>query len=362
MKIALTHDYLNQYGGAERVLESFCELFPDAPIYTLFYDKEKTYGKFEGREIKTSFLDSGIVNRNHKFFIPVMPMAASLMKTGDYDVVLSSSAGYAKGIKSRTAKHVVYCHTPLRYAWEYGRYFDNFIFNTLGAPAFECLKLWDYFAGRKPEVMLANSNFIANKIKNYYKRESQVLYPPVDLKTFYYDPLVRKQDYFLAVGRLIHYKKFDLIIKAFNELNLPLLIVGEGPEREALESKVKSQKSKVRFLPFVDAKDLRYLYASARALVFPQVEDFGLVAAEAQACGTPVIALNEGGGREIVENGKTGVLFDAQTAAGVKNAVREFLPLSFDPKIISASAERFSKEKFKEKILEIISETYKSRQ
>jgi len=353
MKIALTHDYLNQYGGAERVLEAFCELFPDAPIYTLFYDKEKTFGKFEGREIKTSFLDSKAVNRNHRYFIPAMPLAASLMNVdGDFDVILSSSAGYAKGIRKERCQHVVYCHTPLRYAWEYPRYFGNFALRTLAMPVFESLKLWDYRAGQNPDIILANSNYIAGKIKKYYGRGSEVIYPPVDNKVFYHDTNIKKQDYFLAVGRMIHYKKFDLIIDVFNKNNLPLLIVGEGPELAGFKKKAKSRK--IRFLPFVDVNDLRYLYNSAKALIFPQVEDFGLVAAEAQACGTPVIALNEGGAREIIEDGITGILFNEQSPASLENAVKRFFNSSFDGKLISESAGRFSKEEFKKKILAVV--------
>lgn len=356
MKIALVHDYLNQYGGAERVLEVFCEMFPEAPVYTLFYDKEKTLGRFDGRIKATSFLNKKAVIENHRRFIPLMPLAASCMNLGkEYDVILSSTAGYGKGIQNREGvKHIAYCHTPLRYAWERSKYFNwSPIRQFLAAPAFWYLRKWDWRAGQKPDVLLANSKYIAAKIKNYYQREAEVVYPPVDLKMFYWDSKIKNDNYFLAAGRLLHYKRFDLIIQAFNKLNLPLIIVGEGPELKNLKSIAKS--SKIYFLPFADEDKLRILYNEAEALIFPQEEDFGLIAAEAQACGTPVIAFHEGGAREIVKEGATGILFREQTVRDLTLAIKKFLLSSFDKKTISESAARFSKTKFKSKILKIIS-------
>jgi len=392
MRIAIIHDYLNQYGGAERVLEAFCELFPDAPIYTLFYDEEKTLGRFKGKKIITSFLDlsfsrrresrigdwipgqarndgegiaasrtprndGNIVSNHHRLFIPLMPIAASLMKVSDdYDVVLSSSAGFGKGMRvGKNTIHISYCHTPLRYAWEHYKYFNwPTYLKILSAPAFWYLRKWDKWAGRKPQKLIANSRYIAGKIKNYYKKEASVIYPPVDTKKFCIKPKVKKGEYFLAVGRLIHYKKFDLIIQAFNKLNLPLLIIGNGPELENLKQLARS--SKIEFLTSITDEQLVILYNGAQAFIFPQVEDFGLVAAEAQACGTPVIALNQGGGKEIVIDGKTGILFNNQNVDDLIMAVKRFQIRKFDPKIIRASALRFSKNKFKKEILKTVYE------
>ncbi|PIR68412.1 glycosyltransferase family 4 protein [Candidatus Nomurabacteria bacterium CG10_big_fil_rev_8_21_14_0_10_35_16] len=354
MKVALMHDYLNQYGGAERVLETLCEIFPDAPIYTLFYDKEKTLGKFEGRIKKVSFLNNPIVSNNHRLFIPFMPIAASFLNVeGDYDIILSSSAGYGKGFRYGNKPHIAYCHTPLRYAWESKNYFiwGPFL-KSISEPIFKYLRTWDYRAAQKPNIFLANSNYIANKIKNYYKREAEVLYPPVDFKTFYIDNKVEKRNHFLAVGRMIHYKKFDLIIRAFNKMKLPLIVVGEGPELNRL--KKIANPANIKFFPFVKTSCLRDLYNEAEAVIFPQVEDFGLVAAEAQACGTPVIALNDGGAREIIEDGKTGVLFKHQTENDLIIAVKKFLLYSFDRKYISESARKFSKTRFKNKIIKVV--------
>jgi len=365
MRIAIAHDYLNQYGGAERVVESFCEIFPDAPIYTLFYDEEKTLGRFKYKQIYTSFLNFDsipflhkMVINHHRLFIPLMPFAAWLMKIDDCNVVLSSSAGFGKGIGIKKGiAHVAYCHTPLRYAWEFYRYFNwPAYLKILSFPAFWFLRYWDKSAGQKPNKLIVNSRFIAEKIKNYYKRSSDVLYPPVDTEKFCIKKKVSKGDYFLAVGRLIHYKKFDLIIQAFNKLNLPLLIVGNGPELMNLKKMAKSPK--IQFITTTTDEELILIYNGAQAFIFPQIEDFGLVAAEAQACGTPVIALNQGGAKEIVTDGKTGILFANQNTDDLITAVKRFQIMQFDSKEIRESAMRFSKNKFKKEILKAVQSVY----
>jgi len=358
-KVALMHDYLNQCGGAERVLEVLAEIFPEAPIYTLFYDEKKTRGYFANRVKKTSFLDFSIVRNNHRAFIPLLPLASNNLKLGPhYDLVVSSSAGYAKGFNFKNAFHICYCHTPLRYAWEknYLRGLDLFrlpALKTLAKPVRAALRHWDKKASRQVDIFIANSYFTAKKINNFYNREAEVIYPPIDLGKFYPEPKSKTGDYFLMVGRLLHYKRFDLGIKAFNRLGFPLKIVGEGPELSKLKSLVKSPL--IEFLPFVESLDeLRKIYSQARALIFPQVEDFGLVAAEAQACGLPIIGYNAGGLKEIVKEGKTGLFFNEQTPESLIKAVYFFEKIDFSrPKIVQ-NAQRFSKENFKSKFQEII--------
>ena len=355
MKIALVHDYLNQYGGAERVLESFAGIFPDAPIFTLLHDKNRTMNRFDGRVKGTSFLDSEFVSKNHRPFIPLMPFAANRMNLGsEFDVVLSSSAGYGKGIRhSDKSAHIAYCHTPLRYAWESQRYFNlGPAMELATAPAFWYLRNWDFKAGQRPKHIFANSNYIADKIRQYYRRDAEVLYPPVDLKVFYRDKRIKKQGYFLAVGRILHYKKFDLIIQAFNRLNLPLIVIVDGPELENIKKMVRS--SRIHFLPFMQEEELRTFYNGAEAVIFPQEEDFVLVAAESQACGTPVIAYSQGGAREIIQDGVTGVLFRNQTVDDLVLAVKKFLLSSFDENFIRESAKRFSRTKFENRIKKIV--------
>jgi glycosyltransferase involved in cell wall biosynthesis len=243
MKVALVHDYLNQIGGGERVLDVLMQMFPDAPVYTLMYDEEKTQGRYAGRVKGTSFLDFQFARDHHRVFIPLMPLATRSINLGSaYDLIISTSAGFSKGIRydRKTTKHICYVHTPLRYAWEkktyFGHRFSTKLFTAIFAPAFWYVKRFDYKSAQKPDVLIANSQYIADKIKKYYKRDAVAIYPPVDTNRFH--PVVSEpgreisSHYYLAIGRLLHYKRFDLIIDAFNKLGLPLQIVGAGPKEK----------------------------------------------------------------------------------------------------------------------------------
>lgn len=356
MRIALVHDYLNQYGGGERVLETLADLFPEAPIYTLLHDPQKTLNKFTERIKQTSFLDFSFVHRNHRMFIPLMPVAAQSINLGaDYDVIISSSASFGKGVSYKKAFHVCYCHTPLRYAWE-----ENYLaalfpkpLRLLAAPLLYYLRKWDKRVAQKPDVIIANSEFIRGKIQKYFERDAQVVYPPVDLSQFYPDPEVKERGYFLALGRFLHYKRFDIVIETFNQLPLPLKIIGDGPELARLQKLIRSPR--IELIPFLKSNDeLRKMYSGAKALIFPQVEDFGLVAAEALACGTPVIAYNAGGAKEIVQPGINGCLFDEQTPEALEFVIERFPSLRFDPEEVAETAKKFRKENFDAKILEIV--------
>ncbi len=364
MKIALVHDYLNQYGGGERVLECLMEMFPEAPVYTLLHDVEKTGGRFESRVVKTSFLDFKFARRNHRWFIPLMPLAARSLNLGDkYDLIISDTAGFAKGIRYNrmTTKHISYIHTPLRYAWEQDTYLDKLLTKfqlRMTRPILNYLKHWDCKYGKRPDILLANSKFIGKKVKEYYGRPARVVFPPVDMDVFHYDEVgynpKSKHPYYLAIGRVLHYKRFDLVVEAFKQMGLPLKDVCGGPELEKVRQ-LAVGAGNIEFINFInDENELRKLYAGAKALIFPQGEDFGLVAAEAQACGTPVIAYNDGGAMEIIENGKTGILFPQQSVESLVGAVELFQKKRFVRKAIAASAQRFSKEQFRKEIVSLI--------
>lgn len=350
MRVAILHDYLNQYGGAERVLEVFLELFPEADLYALLYDEQRTGGRFRGRVTKTSFLDFGFVRRNHRLFLPFMPLASEKLKSREeYDLIISSSAGYAKGFGVRGKYHICYCHSPLRYAWEWN-YMKEMPFapwplkEAVIRPILNYLREWDRRAASRVNVFLANSNYIKDKIRIYYGRSAEVVYPPADSSVFRYKESEKSGGFLLMVGRLLYYKRFDLGIRAAALLRKKLVVVGRGPEYKKLKSSADS-----RFVKFAEAptdEALAKLYNQAEFLMFPQTEDFGLVAAEAQMCGLPIIAYDEGGARDIVKPCKTGVLFKTQNPEALVKAVKDAEKISWNRQKISESGGRFGKSAF----------------
>lgn len=359
MRVAILHDYLNQYGGAERVLEVFLELFPAADLYTLMYDGERIGYRFQGNLKKTSVLDFNFARRKHRMFIPLMPLAAKTVRSeGVYDLVISSTAGYAKGFPVEGKYHISYCHSPLRYAWELDYLKDlpfspaSFVKGSFRRPAAEVFQRWDKRAANQVNVFVANSSYIREKVRAYYGRDAHVIHPPVETGTFRRLPTDETGDYYLMAGRLLYYKRFDIGIRAFNELKLPLKIMGTGPEEKKLRAIANPRY--VEFVPPVSDAELRKLYAGAKAFIFPQIEDFGIVAAEAQACGTPVIAYSRGGSCEIVRAGETGIFFKEQTKDALVGAVRECESKRFDRKKIARDGERFSKEAFKEAFMSLV--------
>jgi len=349
MKIALVHDYLVQYGGAERVLEAFTELFPYAPIYTLIYDKEAMHGVFEDKRIYTSFLQNLPFSRKrHRFFPPLMPLAIEQFDFSKYDIVLSDSSSYAKGIITRPETlHICYMHTPMRYAWDdCQKYTQDF-----GFPQFikrlvpffmSPIRLWDKVSADRIDHFLTNSQFVAKRIKKYYGKDARVIHPPVNIDRFFISE--QREDYFLIVGRLIAYKRHDIAIEAFNRLKLPLKIIGRGPEMERLK---KLAGPTIEFLGRVPEEDLPKYYANCRGFIFPQEEDFGIVAIEAMASGRPLIAYRGGDIVEHLEEGKMGVFFDEQTPEAIVSAVRKFHDADYDPVYIREKALPFDKERFK---------------
>lgn len=358
MRIALVHDYLVQYGGAERVLEVFSEIFPEAPIYTLVYDKNIFQNRFGRKKIYTSFLQSLPFSKSHHRAFPVlMPMAVESFDFSSFDIVLSDSSGYAKGIISDSGTlHICYCHTPMRYAWDdYYSYTENFsaakLIRKVIPLAMNYIRLWDKISADRVDKFITNSNFVAKRIAKYYRKPATVIYPPVSLPFFDQGKKNKKDDYFLIVGRLIPYKKFDLAVGAFNILGSRLKIIGDGPEAEKLK---KMAKPNIEFLGWRPDEEIGDYYAGAKAFIFPQEEDFGIVALESLASGTPVIAFRGGGALEIVREGINGIFFDEQTADSIVGAVRSFRSDNFDGNKIKDSVKSFDKEIFKKKIKEFV--------
>lgn len=361
MKVALVHDYLNQYGGAERVLEAFCQIFPKAPIYTLIYDKEKTGFAFNNKEIKTSFLQKiPLVKSHHRPFLMLMPLAIEQFDFSEYDLVLSDSASYAKGvITSHETLHICYCHTPIRYAWDDShKYIEEFGYSKAikkTIPFFmSYIRIWDKKASQRVDKFISNSKFVSERIKKYYKRDSKVIHPPVKADLFYLSQEPKK--YFLLVSRFLPYKRIDLAIEAFNQLKLPLKIVGDGPDKKRLQKKAEDN---IEFIGLISDAELRDYYANCKAFIFPQEEDFGITAVEAMASGRPVIAYKGGGALEIVKEGITGLFFEKQTSENLIKVLKNFKESDFNPELIRKKAMDFDQKEFKERIKEFINNSLK---
>lgn len=360
MRVALVHDYLNQYGGAERVLEAFCEIWPEAPIFTLIYDERRTGGAFADRKIKTSFLQKApFVKAHHRPFLMLMPLAIEQFDLSRYDLVISDSASFAKGVITRPKTlHICYCHTPTRYVWDDShRYIEEFnypaVVKKIIPPFLNYLRLWDEAASSRPDRYITNSHFVALRIKKYYQREAQVINPPVKTSFFY---IGQPQDYFLMVARFLPYKKIDLAIRAFNKLGWPLKIIGDGPDKKRLQVIANPN---IEFVGLVSDTGLKDYYAHCRAFIFPQEEDFGISAVEAMAAGRPVIAYRSGGALEIIKENETGFFFDEQTVDSIVSALKRFRAEDFNSEIIRQHALRFDKEIFKNKINDFINQCQK---
>jgi glycosyltransferase involved in cell wall biosynthesis len=362
MKIALVHDYLVQHGGAERVLECFCELFPHAPIYTLIYDKHAMGDMFSDRTIITSRLQKmPFAQKRHRLFPLLMTSAIEEFDLSQYDVVLSDSSSFAKGVITQPQTlHISYVHTPMRYAWDdCQKYTSDFGFpravEKMVPFIMNGVRLWDRISSDRVDAYIANSQFVSRRIKKYYNKNSDVINPPVNIDRFLIASKKPSEEYYLMVGRLIAYKKHDIAIEAFNRLGLPLKIIGRGPELKNLK---KRARKNIEFLERVDDDSLAEYYAGAKAFIFPQEEDFGIVAIEAMASGRPIIAYRGGDIVEHMIEGDMGVFFDRQTADDIVAAVERFNTYSFDPSLIRSRSLRFDREIFKRTIKNYIEQKY----
>ncbi|OGE73625.1 MAG: hypothetical protein A3I07_02955 [Candidatus Doudnabacteria bacterium RIFCSPLOWO2_02_FULL_42_9] len=360
MKVALVHEFLNQIGGAERVLQNFFEIWPDAKVHLILYNKEKTRNEFEKYQKKISWLNSfPLAQTHHRLLLLWMPSAIESFKFAEYDLVLSDSSSFAKGIKTDKL-HICYMHTPTRFLWTESKYLDvqkyPRIFKAIGKMFVPLLRKWDYKAAQRPNYIITNSKNVQERIKKYYNRDSVVIPPPVDTQAF--QPMGEKKDYFFTASRLEPYKKVDVIVQAFNELGLSLKIAGSGTEMETLKSQAKSN---IEFLGVLSNEQLRRHYSEAQAYVFAADEDAGITFLEAQSCGTPVIAYGKGGALEAIKEGVTGEFFAEQTKEAIIEKVRNFDATKFDRTTIRNHALQFDKNEFQRKIKQFVEEKYAHR-
>ncbi len=362
MRVALIHDHLAQDGGAEKTLKVLAEIFPDAPIYTLLCDQKNIDKYYPKRTIETSIiqkLPGGV--KHYQWYMPFMPMAVEFFDLRHFDLVISDTSSFAKGvITNEHTLHICYCHTPTRYLWsdthqyiselKYNKYFKKLISLVLNY-----IRIWDKLAADRVDVYIANSQFVAKRIKKYYKRKAEVIYPPVEVNKF--KIAAAPSDYFLIGGRLSPYKRVDIVIEAFLELGLKLKIFGDGIDLERLK-KIAHNNPNIEFLGRVDDLTKAELFSNCQAFLYPQEEDFGITAIEAMAAGRPVIAYRSGGATESVIEDVTGVFFNEQTKDSVVLGVKNFTKQHFDPQRIQEHAQQFSEANFKRKIKEFIDEAY----
>lgn len=357
MKVALVHDWLTGMRGGEKVLTSLARLFPDAPIYTLLHVKGSLSPELEARDIRTTFLQRlpGL-EAHYRRYLPLFPAAAERIDLREFDLVVSSSHCVAKGVRVRKgALHVCYCHTPMRYVWD--RYHDYFGPGRVSLPArlvipavVRRLRKWDVATADRVHRYIANSVYVAGRIRRYYDRASTVIPPPVDTDFFTPAsgmPLGPRDTYDLVVSALVPYKRIELVLDAYRGTGRRLKIVGSGPEYPRL---LASAPEEVEFLRRVDDATLRDLYRGCRAVIMASVEDFGIVPLEAMACGRPAIVFGEGGGPESVVDGETGLVFRAAGPASLRAAVDSLESVRFNVAALRARAESFSRQVFESRI------------
>ncbi len=366
LKVALVHDYLNQYGGGERVLGTLAEIWPEANIFTSLYDKEimQSWLKIDPARIKTNFISKlPFHNYLSKHYFFLYPLAFRLQNLEEADIIISTSSYAAKFVRGKKGSvHICYLHTVPRFLWGYdtelsGYYrhgFDRFlapIYKIIVPPIKYFLKKADFAAAQKVDHFIVNSLEVEKRLESHYKRNGEVIYPPVDTERFKNDSTVKDSDYYLIVSRLGGYKKVDVAIQAFNKLGKKLKVVGDGPQMQYLKSIAAPN---IELLGRIADNQVTELVKNCKAFVFPTLEDFGIVVVEAQAAGKPVIAYGKGGALETVVEGKTGLFFREQSAKSIIEAIGKFETMKFDEKDCQTQAEKFSKEVFKKNMLNFV--------
>ena len=363
LKVAIVHDWLTDFGGAEKVLIAILELFPQADLFTLVdHMDEHKKGQIKEHRITTSFIQNLPFSKTkYRNYLPLMPIAVEQFDLTDYDLVLSSSYAVAKGVITGPDQlHISYCHSPIRYAWDMQFQYlkeSNLVRGVksgLVRYLLHKIRIWDHRTANGVDHFIANSNFIRKRIKKVYGREAPTIYPNVNVKDFALKE--QKDDFYLTASRMVPYKKFPLIVEAFNQMpDKRLIVIGEGPEL----SRVKAlARENVTVLGYQEFDVLIDHMQRAKAFVFAAKEDFGIIPLEAQACGTPVVAFGQGGCLETVRDGLTGVYFKQQTSLSVIKAINEFELKTFNPVEIRKHALSFSEERFKEQLLNFIKDKW----
>ena len=362
LRTAIVHEWFADYAGSERVVESFTNLWPDADVYTLvnLLNEEENKIVLKSKPAKTSFIQKlPFAKTKHRWYLPLFPFAIERFDFSEYDLIISSSHAVTKGLIKRPDQlHISYCHSPMRYAWDNAELYLNQANISKGLKGFAArsiinyLRKWDLKTAIRPDYLIANSKFIAEKIKRIYNRGSDVIYPPVDIDKF--EPVEEKDNFYLTASRMVPYKRVDLIVDAFSMMNdKKLLVVGDGPELNNIK---RIASPNVEILGYKSGEEFKTLLQKAKAFVFAAEEDFGITVVEAMACGTPVIAFNKGGTAETVIDEQTGILFDSQTAESIKNAILkfEYLKNTFKPQQISQYTKKFSRDIFEKNIKEYV--------
>lgn len=363
MNTAIVHDWLvSSIGGSEKALQSIHKFFP-SPIFTLIQNRDKLKKSyFEPLDIQSSFIQRLPFSKaKYRSYLPLFPLAIEQFDLSAFDLILSSSHCAAKGIVAHPDQlHICYCYTPMRYTWDLMHVYlkesglDKGLKGWLARAFLHYLRGWDFQSAQRVDCFLAISHFVARRIKKYYGREADVIYPPVDLS--FYQPCEKKEDFYLTASRMVPYKRIDLIVEAFaNTPHRKLVVIGDGPERKKIEGKAKKN---IEFLGRQSDAVLKEYLQKAKGFVFAAVEDFGILPVEAMGCGTPVIAYRKGALTELVEQGRSGLFFDGQTVESLTAALDEFEKMEFDPFSCRRRAEKFSQENFDRQFREFVIDKY----
>lgn len=362
MNLAIVHDWLNQMGGAEDVLQALVTLYPDSPIYTSIYAPQLMPEAYRAWDIRTLWLNEmPSIHRHHQMYLPLYPLAWNGLNLSDYDVVLTNKSGFCHGLRvSSKTLHICYCLTPTRYVWQFDGYIAREGFGKTVElalrPLVAILKHWDYAAAQRVDHFIAISRDIQQRIQQFYQRDSVVIYPPVDTARF--TPSAEIGDYFLIVSRLIPYKRIDLAVQAATRLGVRLKIGGRGRDLERLKAMAGET---VEFLGYVPDDQLPELMARCKAFIFPGLEDFGITPVQAQAAGRPVIAYSGGGALDTVIPGRTGELFDAMTVDCLTATLRDFDASRYHPADIRAHALQFDTQVFNRQIVEYVENAWEQK-